>query len=452
MQDVPKSVLKRLEETAATEVHPDANLLTAFAEQSLAEAERACVSEHLACCSNCRAVVALALPAKKTVAGTAFPSPVRRAWFAWPALRWGVVAAGILAVVSVGVLHYVQIHPRVDTVASNNNLRRESPIIPQQVPPPPSPAPQSSPQAESAKEQKTRVEAPSKRQETAINENSGSSLNAPHSKTYSGHAGGFGAGSGGGMAYGSGGGIGPAAIPKSPVPSPGARESAVPSSTSETVERQSQAAVIPTAPEVQGSDQLVVTQTEQAPADQSRKDSAAPNAKSPAVAQGTPGSAVSLRLALPKLAPETASGPAVDVPPRWTISAAGTLQRSFDAGNTWEEVNPEVLASGSAEAKIVGKVQKQTPMNNQFAAPPRTIFRAVSSIGSEVWAGGSGATLYHSTDSGAAWVRVFPASTGDKLTGDIRSIEFSDPQRVSVTTSTGEIWITADGGQNWSRR
>ena len=55
MEDVPKIVLKRLQETSAPGPHPDADLLTAFAEQSLAESERARVMEHLSRCSDCSA-------------------------------------------------------------------------------------------------------------------------------------------------------------------------------------------------------------------------------------------------------------------------------------------------------------------------------------------------------------------------------------------------------------
>jgi hypothetical protein len=65
MQDVPKIVEARLQRAghASAEIHPDADLLTAFAEQSLGESERGQVMEHLARCGDCRDVVALALPA-----------------------------------------------------------------------------------------------------------------------------------------------------------------------------------------------------------------------------------------------------------------------------------------------------------------------------------------------------------------------------------------------------
>ncbi len=123
MQDVPKIVRQRLKASAsvstltAAELHPDADLLTAFVEHALADAERASVVEHLARCSDCRDVVGLALPATETVVVPATPR-ARSGWFSLPVLRWGVVAAGLLAVTSVGVQQY-RLHHREQIVASN---------------------------------------------------------------------------------------------------------------------------------------------------------------------------------------------------------------------------------------------------------------------------------------------------------------------------------------------
>ena len=90
MQNVTKSVLKRLQVARpGAGSHPDADLLTAFAEQSLKERERALVVEHLASCSDCREVIVLALSetANEIVASRA-SAGVARGWLTWPALRW----------------------------------------------------------------------------------------------------------------------------------------------------------------------------------------------------------------------------------------------------------------------------------------------------------------------------------------------------------------------------
>src|SRR5579863_3772617 len=108
MQDVPKIVQARLQRPSPATVasHPDADLLTAFAERSLTARERGHVLEHLTRCSDCREVVVLALPTAEAAALASSVTPARIGWLSWPTLRWGVVAAGILAVSSIGVLQY----------------------------------------------------------------------------------------------------------------------------------------------------------------------------------------------------------------------------------------------------------------------------------------------------------------------------------------------------------
>ncbi len=80
------------------------------------------------------------------------------------------------------------------------------------------------------------------------------------------------------------------------------------------------------------------------------------------------------------------------------------------------------------------------------------VFRAVSANGPDVWAGGSGGHLYHSTDAGAHWVQVVPSWSGVELTSDIVSLQFADPQQGRIVTSSSEIWTTADAGQTWQKR
>ncbi|MGC1450409.1 MAG: hypothetical protein WA830_10260, partial [Candidatus Sulfotelmatobacter sp.] len=156
-------------------------------------------------------------------------------------------------------------------------------------------------------------------------------------------------------------------------------------------------------------------------------------------------------------APTQATGGAVLVSAvRWTISPSGGLQRSFDQGNTWQDVDVnansasytsatslEVAAKTSrAKAKASGQTLKRQ-------TAPLT-FRTVVAAGAEVWAGGS--ALYHSQDAGNHWTLVVPASAGAMLTGDIVSLEFPDSQHGKLSTSTAEVWTTADNGQTWQKR
>jgi hypothetical protein len=109
---------------------------------------------------------------------------------------------------------------------------------------------------------------------------------------------------------------------------------------------------------------------------------------------------------------------------RWSISADGKVQRSQDSGRNWEVVP---IAQGAT-------------------------FRAVSAVGAEVWAGGAGGALFHSTDGGEHWSRLAVRQDRNQISGDVVRIEFSDPARGVVVTSTGETWATEDGGQTWQRR
>jgi len=139
MPNVPNIVRARLKAVSSVDrpdaAHPDANVLTAFAERSLAAPERDLVLEHVARCGECREVLALALPATEELQVVLQPSPAgARRWLTWPALRWGFVAAGIALIGSLGVVQYQRSHMQVPTasnLALHNNegtkLRRSCP-------------------------------------------------------------------------------------------------------------------------------------------------------------------------------------------------------------------------------------------------------------------------------------------------------------------------------------
>jgi len=109
----------------------------------------------------------------------------------------------------------------------------------------------------------------------------------------------------------------------------------------------------------------------------------------------------------------------------WSISTSGKVQRSQDGGRTWEEVRVDEAVT----------------------------FRAVLAMGRDVWAGGSGAVLYHSSDGGAMWKRVYLSSGDGPTTGTIVDITSGshDLQHITVRTVSGEQWTTEDGGQRWQK-
>jgi Photosynthesis system II assembly factor YCF48 len=110
--------------------------------------------------------------------------------------------------------------------------------------------------------------------------------------------------------------------------------------------------------------------------------------------------------------------------PRWAISPEGGVQRSSDGGQTWQPVT----------------------------TPNGVVFKALSAVRGDIWAGGNSGVLYHSADSGQTWTHVTPESNGMKLSADIVRINFSNSQNGAVETSDGGVWTTSDGGQSWQRK
>ena len=90
MEQLPKIVQRHLQGTAKPGVHPDPDLLAAFAEKSLNDRERSQVLQHLADCADCRDVVSLAMP---EIESTPAPGAESSRWLSWPVLRWGALAA-----------------------------------------------------------------------------------------------------------------------------------------------------------------------------------------------------------------------------------------------------------------------------------------------------------------------------------------------------------------------
>jgi hypothetical protein len=110
--------------------------------------------------------------------------------------------------------------------------------------------------------------------------------------------------------------------------------------------------------------------------------------------------------------------------PRWTLSSDGTLQRSIDSGRSWETI----------------------PVSN------KTTFRALAANGLDIWVGGSGGALFHSSDAGQRWTQVRPVANGEALTDDIIGVEFTDSLHGKLTSANEETWITADAGQTWQQQ
>lgn len=100
-----------------------------------------------------------------------------------------------------------------------------------------------------------------------------------------------------------------------------------------------------------------------------------------------------------------------------------------------------------------GSVQRSFDSGKTWQTVPVSgvrILRALSSNGAEVWVGGNAGALYHSADSGQTWSRVSPVASGQKLASDVVRVDFTDKLNGAVTTASGQTWITSDGGQTWA--
>ena len=446
MQNVPQIVRERLKATPPAVTHPDADVLTAFAERSLRDGERAVVIEHLARCGNCRDIVALALPVPDAAQGVLVPA--RSGWLTWPTLRWGFAAAGVMVIASFGVLEYQRSKPAT-TVAKYSRQEDVTPKVQSQLP---------SVANTPARQSENALDAT---QPAAATLAAGAPAKLPEAKLMSRSAppvfhGLQGRSSVGGVIGGRAA-YGPhmptqqqaqttmnqmqAAIPAAPVAkqqSAGALANVRVPAASQTVNVEGAATQIQTTDAEVGQTQNQPVPLPSETAEQLFDKDAVGKAKPAVVLSGRNFTAL--------------------VTPRWAINAAGGLQKSFDQGQTWQDVDVTAGAAPSTGAKSFSAA-KAAPAKEYSAAKKALkapisalVFRALAVTGPDVWAGGSQGVLYHSLDSGNHWAQVFPSSSGVTLSGDIVSLVFSDARHGAITTSSGETWTTVDQGQTWQKQ
>jgi Photosynthesis system II assembly factor YCF48 len=485
MQNVPKIVVGRLR-AGPSEIqysdaqHPDADMLTAFAERSLPVRERATVVDHLAQCHACRDIVMLALPVVDSAQGDAqiVLRPSRAGWLTWPALRWGLAAAGIVVVASLGILRQEHRTQTVAMVAQKVAQKNESLVSePQQqlrspdatalpAPVPPKTAGSNKAAASATAPASSVAETVSPRTSNAKSE---PELMARATPSPAVHMPGRRAFVGG---------------PHANVISNGQNISAQQQQAAAQVQQNAAAMNIPHASEaVEVSNASPLVQTENAQVGNAQSASSQtldglqaqnqpappPGASSDSLFDNSPG----LVRAKPAIRAEFG--------PQWVVTATGGLQRSFDQGNSWQDVNVTANLFLPENGRIVNQLialapakENQTKDNqakadqqdlakqsaaqpglhkkSATAAPAAPVFRTVAANGGDVWAGGSNAALYHSTDAGNHWTQVVPSAAGAALTGDVVRVEFTDAPHGKVTTSTSETWITSDGGQIWQKQ
>ena len=363
MTQLPKIVRARLQAGEKPGAHPDADLLTAFAENSLPERERLSVLEHLSRCADCREVAALAQPefAEQQIAVAAAassPAPSRARWPGRLIFGWGTLAA--CAVIAVFLLRY-QLWERPSAQLASRapaplNAEQNSPAV-------------SSPALKD--ELAAKLEPPPASRLKTRDKNSGQAITtaAPMTKKAGATASTPAAG----------------AMASAPPLPQTAEHEAAPSAADEIASGKPE-------PALQGGSRAAKATNQQAaaapppPVTQQENKPMAPSSSVPAAkTSGGLGSVAAFshqktnlettralalqKEAIQKEALQKESMARMDsnyIPTRWSISSDGSsLLRSTDEGKSWERVN---VAQG-------------------------VIFRAVAALGPEVWAGGKAGAL-----------------------------------------------------------
>jgi len=405
--------------------HPDADVLTAFAERTLSAAERDATLEHLALCTDCRDVMALALPIKEitnapiaagTEVGHAKPvaAKAERSWLtlidwpkvnwptlAWPNLGWAALAAGVVVVASVLLMHPGKVNQALVPSANRQVTTPVPPVSDAQIASAavPSSSITTSPMEQPAISAKT---GELRANGQLVRKSSSRAVEAGRGLTSSDQTSSVETGE-----------VATAAA----TPEPAAEETLVAQNEAPPVVR--------TKPPLQDTAERGATaQSTQADEQQKSK-----MALVPKLGEGG-------AMYVAKQTPGTSQALAQHDNVVWTITE-GVLQRSLDSGQSWQD-----------------------------ALRPKNPLLCYAPYGKDVWAGGQAGTLFHSVDGGLTWTQVQPSQKGQQLTSDVIRIELQGsnlqgdnqpgntarPTQIVLSTSNNDIWSSIDGGTTWNKK
>ena len=462
MNEVPKIVHHRL--TAATPArevleltHPDADVLTAFAEQALVASEREGVLQHLALCADCRDVVALALPeiqmatppmeevTEVVETGVLAEHKANRfSWasLSWAHLRWATLAAGIAVaffVVRPGLERMGEPHTQVNSAA--NQVRLAQPESPSQVASSQvvsAPQPGNSP-ATSLADNNVAQRSHEGRAKSAAR-NVGSTASQGEMQLA------------GNMPSKDSGSAGKATAPLE------FRFSAASNKSKSDESTLSQSAAGNSSTTVDVASGAEIVSTEKAP---SSEPSLIARADGPAVPNASLQNAPKIEKAKPALDEMTrdaAIGGATNESQTFASSQAETKQTevlSKATSNMKAASAPAAIPSQNLSWKIAdGDLQRSLDGGHswQITARAPLALLCYGNRGQDVWAGGQSGTLLHSADNGATWSAVAVSSNSQSLSSDVINLSLPGPAQIVLSTGTHETWSSLDGGKTWEKK
>ncbi len=423
MSELPRSVREALARQTAADEHPSADLLNGFMEHALAADEHARVTTHLSVCADCREIIFLAgatveeeqqvaLAAAQSVPRVAaanlaevrpaltIPERPRVAWLSW---KWLVPAVAALAIVTTVVVHHIN-RPLIQnsqTVAMNSP---SSLLI--------------------APEQSNTQSAT-----VAGNDKASSAVSTPVDEKKS------------------------KAAEEAQLKEIEKRERLLQQQIAGSlkVDRNAEMASSQIAqsvpPNAIGGAAAGRPAADAASSSKSMAKVAAP--PNPQAAKRAETNTVEVSNAAAAATPQATAK--VELP-----ALSNLLHNKPNGGNDITYINQTEPKAAASMWRITddGHLQRATASGTwtPVLIDQTVFFHTVAIVGGDVWAGGNGGALFHSSDNGEHWTRVALAAGGQAAHGAVRLIRFTTSTVGTVTTDSGETWSTSDGGKIWSRK
>lgn len=400
MMEIAKSVKARLRQPAVAGSHPEAEQLNAFVEQALGVPEREQVLVHLAACATCREIVALSLP-EPEVMQTVF-APARGNWWQRAGvLSWGAAAAAVIVVASTAYVMRPPAQPETASVAIRQPATTGTVAKLEPSPPPP---------AAAAEPRRT---VPAVSRSFALRADAASAAAAKSNAA-------------------------PAELSKRAE----AKElaDAAPSGAGSAASSGGDAVAAAAAPVVAEERERGADKKDAAPSSRLASAPPAPAEEVTVAEMNEPAAASHLQ------AQRAAAKQKIEVLP----VARGGAAFTDNAGKVhygFTGVYDRSMSSGAAWRVNDGKLQRSEDQGAHWTTVLLGRPLRATAYGlrlREIWVGGEDGTVMHSVD-GSNWAQAH----GGWKPAKVKRIVFSDPQRGSIHLSSGETWVTSDGGATW---